>query len=76
MARVYDNVIDFIAAGTTPETVINFQLSDSAKARLEELIYRSKTEGLEPEERRDLDKFLVLEHIMTMAKAKARQLVL
>ena len=70
--KVYDEIIDFIAGGTTPESVIAFQLSETAKERLQDLIEGTKTEGLSPEERKELETFLVLEHIMRMAKAKAR----
>jgi len=73
--RVYDEVIDFIAAGTTPLSVINFQLSDPAKERLEDLVYRAKTAELSPDEKSELDKFLVIEHIMRLAKAKAHQYI-
>ncbi len=69
---VYEEVIDFIPGGTTPESVIAFQLSDTAKERLQDLIDGTKTEGLSAEERKELEMFLVLEHIMTLAKAKAR----
>jgi hypothetical protein len=44
--KVYDEITDFIAAGTTPQSVIDFKLSDAAKDRLEDLVYRAKTEGL------------------------------
>ena len=69
---VYEEVIDFIPDGTTPESVIAFQLSDTAKERLQDLLDGTKTEGLSPEEGKELELFLVLEHIMRMAKAKAR----
>jgi hypothetical protein len=69
--KVYDEIIDFIAAGTTPQSVVNFQLSDSAKERLEDLVYAHKMGELTPEEKRELDQFLTLEHIMTLAKARA-----
>ncbi|MBO3461620.1 hypothetical protein G7B40_026805 [Aetokthonos hydrillicola Thurmond2011] len=32
--RVYDEIVDFIASGTTPETVVNSKLSDIAQERL------------------------------------------
>ncbi len=70
-AKVYDEIIDFIAAGTTPQSVINFKLSTAAQERLEDLVYRHKTGELTPEEKRELDYFLTLEHIMTLAKARA-----
>ena len=69
--KVYDEIIELIAAGTTPQSVINFQLSEAAKERLSDLIYRSKTQGLTQEEKSELDKYLVLEHIMRLAKARA-----
>ncbi|WP_017655836.1 hypothetical protein [Fortiea contorta] len=74
-AKVYDEIIEFIAAGTTPETVVNFQLSDTAKERLEDLVYRAKTEGLTGEDKRELDLFLTLEHMMMLAKARAYQYI-
>jgi hypothetical protein len=69
--KVYDEIIDFIAAGTTPKSVINFKLSVAAQERLENLVYRHKTGELTPEEKRELDHFLTLEHIMTLIKARA-----
>ncbi|MBE9126413.1 MULTISPECIES: hypothetical protein [unclassified Coleofasciculus] len=57
--KVYDEIIDFIAAGTTPQSVINFKLSEAVKERLSDLIYQSKTEGLTQEEKSELDKYLV-----------------
>ncbi|MBE9107156.1 hypothetical protein IQ229_20175 [Nostoc cf. edaphicum LEGE 07299] len=73
--KVYDEIIEFIAAGTTPQSVIDFKLSDAAKDRLEDLVYRAKTEGLTGSDQRELDHFLTLEHIMLLAKAKARQYI-
>ncbi|MEH2261183.1 hypothetical protein [Nostoc sp.] len=74
-AKVYDEIIEFIAAGTTPQSVIDFKLSDAAKDRLEDLVYRAKTESLTGSDQQELDYFLMLEHIMTLAKAKAHQYV-
>lgn len=71
--KVYDEIIEFIAAGTTPQSVIDFKLSDAAKDRLEDLVYRAKTESLTGSEQQELDRFLTLEHIMRLAKAKAHQ---
>jgi hypothetical protein len=72
---VYFEIIDFIAAGTTPEAVAHFQPSLEAQLRVAELIEREKEEGLSPEEAAELDHFMELEHILRMAKAKARQIL-
>ncbi|MCP6760034.1 MAG: hypothetical protein NHB32_15070 [Fischerella sp. CENA71] len=69
--KVYDEIIDFIAAGTTPQSVIDFKLSNAAQERLEDLVYKHKMGELTPQERKELDHFLTLEHIMTLAKARA-----
>ena len=69
--KIYDEFIDFLASGVTPETLVNFQYSDSTQEQLEDLIYRAKMEKLTPEEQKELDELLVLEHIVTLAKAQA-----
>jgi len=71
--RSYDEIIDFIAAGTTPEAVIAFRPSDGVQKRVEELVERSKDGSISSEEQSELEDYLQLEHIMIMAKARARQ---
>ncbi len=58
--KVYNEIIDFIAAGATPQSVIDFKLSATAQDRLEDLVYRHKTGELTPDEKRELDYFLTL----------------
>jgi hypothetical protein len=72
-AKSYEEVIDFIAAGTTPEAVVAFRPSDSVQRRVAELVERSKGGSISPEEQSELEDYLQLEHIMIMAKARARQ---
>ncbi|MBD1934364.1 MULTISPECIES: hypothetical protein [Cyanophyceae] len=73
--KVYDEIIDFIATGTTPQSVINFRLSEAAQERLEDLVYKHKSGELTPDEKRELDHFLTLEHIMRLAKARANKYI-
>jgi hypothetical protein len=72
MTRAYEEIIDFIAAGTTPSGIVAFQPSEEAKARAADLIHREKTTGLSPEETTELNHYLQLEHLMRLAKARAR----
>jgi hypothetical protein len=72
---VYFEIIDFIAAGTTPDAVVQFHPSFEAEQRVADLIEREKTDRLSPEEKAELDHFLELEHILRMAKARARQII-
>jgi hypothetical protein len=71
----YLEIINFIASGTTPESVIQFRPSQEAQQRLAELIALATEDHLSPEERAELDHFLELEHILRMAKARARQIL-
>lgn len=72
-ARVYEEIVEFIAAGASPGGVVEFQPSEAAKARVADLLSREKTSGLSTEEKSELDHFLELEHIMRLAKARARR---
>lgn len=74
-APSYLEIIDFIAAGTTPQAVIDFRPSAEAQQRVAELIGREKEDGLSPDEKSELDHFMDLEHILRMAKARARQIL-
>jgi hypothetical protein len=69
--KSYAEIVEFFAAGTTPQSIVNFQLSDEGKEYIEDLIYRYKTEGLTKDEQQELDRFLVLEHLITLIKARA-----
>ncbi len=71
--KSYDEIIDFIAAGTTPETVVAFRPSEGVQRRVAELVERSKDGVASDEERSELEDYLQLEHLMIMAKARARQ---
>jgi len=72
-AKSNDEIIDFIAAGTTPEAVVAFRPSDNVQQRVAELVERSKDGSISSEEQSELEDYLQLEHIMIMAKARARQ---
>jgi hypothetical protein len=73
--RAYEEVIDFIAAGTSPQNVVAFRPSEIAKERVADLIHREKTVSLSPDEKSELDHYLQLEHLMRLAKARARRYI-
>lgn len=72
--RAYDEIIEFIAAGTTPDSVAHFEPSQQSKDYVADLIHKEKTTGLTPEESSELDHFTRLEHLMRLAKARERML--
>jgi len=73
ISRAYEEVVDFVAAGTSPSQVIDFHPSPAAKARVSELVERERALGLSSAEKSELDTYTQLEHIMRLAKARARQ---
>lgn len=75
VAKAYEEVIDFIAAGTDPGRLIAFHPSAEAKDRVADLIEREKTTGISPDEKAELDHYMQLEHILRMLKTKAREYV-
>ena len=72
---IYLELVDFVAGGTTPEDIINFRPSAEAQQRVAELIVRERESQLTAAETAELNHFLELEHILRMAKAKARQIL-
>ena len=72
MQRVYEEIVNFIAAGTSPRTLVQFQPSPAARERVGDLIHREKTIGISLTETEELRHYLQLEHLMRLAKARAR----
>jgi hypothetical protein len=72
MTRAYEEIIDFIASGSTPAAVATFTPSEASRLRVSELLRREKTSGLSPDENAELNHYQELEHLMRLAKARAR----
>ena len=73
MTKAYDELVEFLAAGSTPATLLEFHPSQETRERVLELVRKEKTADLLPEESIELDDYLKLEHLMRMAKARARR---
>jgi hypothetical protein len=73
--KAYEEIVDFIAAGTSPDNLIAFRPSDETRQRVADLIEREKIEGLSTAEQSELDHYLQLEHIMRLVKARARRYI-
>lgn len=71
--RAYEEVIELIAAGSSPSKIVAFRPSETTKARVADLVAREKTTGLAPGEQSELAHYLQLEHIMRLAKARAKK---
>jgi hypothetical protein len=72
--RAYEEIVEFIAS-LSPQEVVGFKPSDEALQRVWELIEREKATSLPPDEKEELNHYLEVEHLMRLAKARARQLL-
>ena len=73
MILAYDEFVDFIAVGSTPQSVVDFRPSEKTKSHVADLIRRQKAESLSADETAELNHFLQIEHVMRLAKARARE---
>lgn len=69
---VYDHVADFIAE-MNPAKLLQLRATATDRERLEALIDKEKDIGLTLVEKDELDHYLVLERLIRLAKAHARQ---
>ena len=72
MIRAYEEIVDLIAAGSGPATVAAYQASNSTRQRVADLIAREKSNSLTDDEVAELEHYMQLEHVMRLAKARAR----
>jgi hypothetical protein len=73
MTRVYEEIVEFIAGGSTPSDVAAWAPSQEAKGRVAELLRQDKIGVLSSDDRLELNHYLELEHLMRLAKARARE---
>jgi hypothetical protein len=69
--KAYEEVVNFIAAGTDPQKTIAFRPSEDVRDRVADLIERERLGEVSSAERSELDHYLQLEHLMRLAKARA-----
>ncbi len=71
---VYDELAQFLAS-LSPRRVLAYKASDKAQLRVNQLLEKNKTIGLTPDENAEMERFMTVEHIVRLAKAKALQQV-
>ena len=68
-------IVDFIANGTTPSQVADYRPSPESQRRVAELLERDRAGSLSADEKAELDHYVELEHILRMAKIRAREIL-
>jgi hypothetical protein len=65
------DVVAVLTSQPTPEQVLALKPSDTMQARVSELLRRSKDGSLSRAEESELERYLYLEHLVRLAKARA-----
>ena len=76
MVAAYNSVYDELAyflASLSPRRVIAYKASPKSQARVNVLIEKNKISGLSEAENAEMERFMTVEHIVRLAKAKALQ---
>ena len=71
--KAYEEIINFLASGTTPRGLVLFKASPETKERVRELLQAEKLGVATASEKLELDDYLRLEHLMRLTKARARK---
>jgi hypothetical protein len=70
--RVFEEMIDFLAAGPTTEQIIAHKVAEHTQDRLRELLDKNREEGLTEAENAELDAFEFVDDLMSLIKVRAR----
>jgi hypothetical protein len=69
---VYDELAYFLAS-LSPRRVLAYKASSQAQARVNVLLEKNKISGLTTDENAEMERYMTVEHIVRLAKAKALQ---
>lgn len=72
--NAYDSLAEFMA-DLDPVRVLGFHAPAKTQERVEDLLEKKQEDGLSLTEQEELDHYLILEHIVRLAKSRARPLV-
>jgi len=72
--KPFEEIVTFIARAAGPEKLAAFKPSEASEKRIAELLAKQKNGQLGSRELEELQLFVQLDHVMSLAKAKARAL--
>jgi hypothetical protein len=70
-SRPFEDLIEFLAK-MAPEEVLAFRASDATIRRVQTLIEKEKESSITLEEKAELERYLIQEDLMIIAKARAK----
>ncbi|MBC7775699.1 MAG: hypothetical protein H7246_09705 [Phycisphaerae bacterium] len=71
---IYDEIAELLA-NLSAEKVLSYKISDGMKVRLNELLEKQQANELTEVERREVEHHLVINNIISLAKARARRML-
>jgi len=71
---IYDEIAEFMAS-LSADKVLAYRVPASMKLRLSELLEKQQTTDLTEEERREVEHHLVINNIISLAKARAKRML-
>jgi hypothetical protein len=70
--KPFEEIVKFIAEAAGVEKLSAFKPSDAAERRVADLLAKQQSGSLSARESEELQLFVQLDHVMSLAKAKAR----
>ena len=70
--KPFEEIVNFIAEAAGVEKLNAFKPSSAAEQRVTLLLAKQQVGSLSPKEAEELQLFVQLDHVMSLAKAKAR----
>jgi hypothetical protein len=68
----YDELADLMVS-MNPAKIIEFKASPALQRRFEELVEKEKNKVISTEEKNELDRILMVNHVINLAKIRAHQ---
>jgi hypothetical protein len=69
---VFEEMIDCLVSGPTPEQIVAYKVSTRAQERLAELLDKNREKGLSGVENGELDAYEHVDYVLSLLKARAR----
>ena len=70
-SKAYETIVSFMM--TDPEAILAFKASTALNERVFELVAKEKNNSITDVEKKELDQYMWLEHLMRLAKARAKK---
>ena len=72
LMKPFEEIVKFIADAAGVEKLSAFKPSEAAEKRVAELLAKQQSGSLRPKEHKELQLFVQLDHVMSLAQAKAQ----